>query len=401
MNYIPITKACFDEAEKAAIIKPLETGWIVQGPYVKQFEQLFAEFTNAKYAKAVSNCTTALHLALIALGIGAGDKVVVPSFTYIASANAVEYTGAEVVFCDIDLQTFNIDIHKLSEILAKDKTIKAIMPVNLFGLCVNLNAICALAKEYNISVVEDSACGFDSWLDGKHSGTFGHVGCFSFHPRKSITTGEGGMIITDDKTIYEKVSQLCDHGASKSDLQRTHEKGGSLLPDFTMRGYNYRMTDFQGALGVCQMQKASMIMEGRKKIALQYHEALKNSGLELPICEGSYIHSFQSYVCLFTMGIPHHALTMDTIHQLNIKRNFIMLALEEKGIATRQGTHAVHTLEYYAKRYALNHEDFINAYAADRLSIALPLYPQMQPEEFEYVVNNIYEIIHATNSRSF
>lgn len=393
MNYIPITKAVFDDSEKAAIIKPLETGWVVQGPYVKQFEQLFADFTHAKYAKAVSNCTTALHLALIALGIGKGDKVIVPSFTYVASANAVEYTGAEVIFCDVDLNTFNIDTLKLSEILENDKSVKAIMPINLFGLCADLTTINTLAKQYNVSVVEDSACGFDAWIDNKHSGTFGNVGCFSFHPRKSITTGEGGMLITDDESVYNRVSQLCDHGASKSDLQRHNEKGGSLLPDFTMRGYNYRMTDFQGALGVCQMQKAKMIMEGRRNIANQYNEALKLSGLNLPSIPDGYTHGFQSYVCLFTLGISLEELTIPRIDALNIKRNLMMQQLEEKGIATRQGTHAVHTLDYYAKRYGLKNGQYINAYAADRLSIALPLYAQMSNDEFEYVVNHIYEAI--------
>ena len=269
IKQIPITKAVFDESEKEAIIKPLESGWVVQGPYVREFEQLFAEFTGARYAKAVSNCTTALHLGLLALGIGPGDKVVVPSFTYVASANAVEYTGADVVFCDIDLLTFNIDTEHLAQLLEQDRAIKAVMPINLFGLCADLNVINQLAATYNVAVIEDSACGFDAWLDDHHSGTFGQVGCFSFHPRKSITTGEGGMLVTDDAAIYQMVSQLYDHGAAKSDLQRHQEKGGSLLPDFTMRGYNYRMTDFQGALGVCQMKKSAEIMAGRRNIARQ------------------------------------------------------------------------------------------------------------------------------------
>ena len=394
MHYIPITKAVFDEAEKAAIIKPLESGWVVQGPYVKEFEQLFAEFTGSKYAKAVSNCTTALHLALVALGIGPGDKVVVPSFTYVASANAVEYTGAEVVFFDVDLTTFNVDVTQLSRLLEQDKAIKAIMPINLFGLCAELNQINQLAKMHQVAVVEDSACGFDAWLENKHSGTFGQVGCFSFHPRKSITTGEGGMLITDDESIYLKVSQLCDHGAAKSDLVRHQEKGGSLLPDFTMRGYNYRMTDFQGALGVCQMQKAQEIMAGRRQIAKQYNEALaKNTSLQLPSMGPGFVHGYQSYVTLFTQGCDLTKLTVEKIDQLNIQRNEVMQRLEARGIATRQGTHAVHTLDYYSKRYQLNKEAYLNAYAADRLSMTLPLYAQMTPEEFDYVVTNLNEVI--------
>ena len=152
------------------------------------------------------------------MGISKGDKVIVPSFTWVSSANAVEYTGAQVVFCDIDLKTFNIDESKLENLIKKDKSIKCIMPVNLFGLCANMPYIINLAKKYNLKVIEDSACGFDSWIGNKHSGTFGDCGCFSFHPRKSITTGEGGMLITDNKNISDKVSQLKDHGADKSDF---------------------------------------------------------------------------------------------------------------------------------------------------------------------------------------
>jgi perosamine synthetase len=389
---IPITKAVFDESEKQAIIKPLETGWVVQGPYVKQFETEFAAFVNANYAKAVSSCTTALHLALEALGIGRGDKVVVPSFTYVASANAVEYTGAEVVFCDIDLTTFNIDTKKLALLLESDQSIKAVMPVNLFGLCADLETINQLAKTHDCYVIEDSACGFDAWLGQKHSGTFGDVGCFSFHPRKSITTGEGGMIICNSEKLYNRLTQLCDHGASKSDLQRHQEKGGSLLPDFTMRGYNYRMTDFQGALGVCQLQKAKSIMDGRRNIARQYDEALDAIVyLITPFTPPNFTHGYQSYVCLFTAGETLDELTIEKIDILNKKRNHFMQKLEEYGIATRQGTHAVHTLDYYKKRYALSENDFIYSYAADRLSITLPMYAQMTKEEFAYVIRNIHK----------
>jgi len=264
---IPITKTVFDGCEKELMIKPLESGWVVQGPYVNKFQDMFKEWTNSKYAFATTSCTTALHLSLEALGIGRGDKVIVPSFTYIATANAVEYTGAEVVFCDIDLKTFSINENLLEDIIKKDFSIRAIIPVNLFGLCANLSKIMEIAKKYNLKVIEDSACGFDGWIENKHSGTFGDVGCFSFHPRKSICTGEGGMLITDNEEIADKVSKLRDHGASKSDFARHKEKGGSLLPDFTMRGFNYRMTDFQGAIGVCQMKKAHYIVEGRRKIA--------------------------------------------------------------------------------------------------------------------------------------
>ena len=387
---IPITKTIFGDEEKEAIVKPLETGWVVQGPNVAKFQNMFADFTGSKYAHAASNCTTALHLGLEAMGITKGDKVIVPSFTYVASANAVEYTGAEVVFCDIDLKTFNIDETKLEEIIKKDSSIKGIMPVNLFGLCANMPYIMELAKKYNLKVIEDSACGFDGWIGDKHSGTFGDCGCFSFHPRKSICTGEGGMLITDDEDIANKVSQLKDHGASKSDLQRHKEKGGSLLPDFTMRGYNYRMTDMQGALGVCQMDRKEYIMNGRREVASKYDEVLKDiSQLVSPYIPENYKHGYQSYVCIFTDGEDISNLTKEQIDRINIKRNIFMEKLEEMTIATRQGTHAVHTLGYYKNKNNFKDEDFLMSYAADRLSIALPLYAGMTNEEFDYVIQNI------------
>ena len=391
---IPITKTIFGDEEKEAIVKPLETGWVVQGPNVAKFQNMFADFTGSKYAHAASNCTTALHLGLEAMDITKGDKVIVPSFTYVASANAVEYTGAEVVFCDIDLKTFNIDETKLEEIIKKDSSIKAIMPVNLFGLCANMPYIMELAKKYNLKVIEDSACGFDGWIGDKHSGTFGDCGCFSFHPRKSICTGEGGMLITDDEDIANKVSQLKDHGASKSDLQRHKEKGGSLLPDFTMRGYNYRMTDMQGALGVCQMDRKEYIMNGRREVASKYDEVLKDvSQLLTPYIPENYKHGYQSYVCIFTDGEDISNLTKEQIDRINIKRNIFMEKLEEMTIATRQGTHAVHTLGYYKNKNNFKDEDFLMSYAADRLSIALPLYAGMTNEEFDYVISNIKEAL--------
>jgi len=394
MMNIPITKTIFGKEEAEAIVKPLETGWVVQGPNVAKFQDMFSEFTGVKHSHATTSCTTALHLGLEAMGVTRGDKVIVPSFTYVASANAVEYTGAEVVFCDINLQTFNIDEIKLEELIKNDSSIKAIMPVHLFGLCSNMPYIMNLAKKYNLKIIEDSACGFDGWIENKHSGTFGDVGCFSFHPRKSICTGEGGMLITNDDKIASKVSQLKDHGASKSDLQRHKEKGGSLLPDFTMRGYNYRMTDMQGALGVCQMDKKDYIMNGRRDVASKYDVALKDvAELETPYIPKNYKHGYQSYVCIFTDGEDISNLTKEKVDRINIKRNIFMEKLEDQTIATRQGTHAVHTLGYYKDKNNFKDEDFLQSYGADRLSIALPLYAGMSDEEFNYIVKNIKEAL--------
>jgi dTDP-4-amino-4,6-dideoxygalactose transaminase len=382
---IPISKPYFDECEDENIIKPLHSGWVVQGKFVQEFQERFASHVKAKYAHATTSCTTALHLALVALDVGKDDEVIIPSFTYIATANVIEQIGAKPIFCDINLDSFNIDTKKVETLITK-KT-KAIIPVNLFGLCANLKEIMSFAKKYNLKVIEDSACGFDAYLDDKHSGTFADIGCFSFHPRKSLCTGEGGMLVTNDEKLNSKISQLKDHGASKSDMLR-HEDGGSLLPDFNFAGFNYRMTDMQGALGVCQMNKAKEIMLKRRAIAKKYDEALKEFNfLQTPKYPKNYKHGYQSYVCLFTNSEDMQKLTKEKVDDINIARNIFMQKLEDKGIATRQGTHAVHTLSFYKNKYSLNDDDFLMSYSADRLSIALPLYPQMSNEEFDYVLS--------------
>ena len=389
---IPISKPYFTDEDKNAILEPLESGWVVQGPRVKQFESQFATFTGSKFAVATSNCTTALHLGLIALGIGRGDKVIVPSLTYIASANASESVGAIPMFCDIDLNTFNLDTHKLIEILEKEKGIKAIMPVHLFGLCADMIEIMRIADKYQLKVIEDSACGFDAWIDDKHSGTFGDCGCFSFHPRKAITTGEGGMLITNNQEIESMVHCLRDHGANKSDLERHKAQGISLLPEFNRLGYNYRMTDIQGALGITQMQKAKEIMQKRRKIAEFYDKSLGDmESILCPSTPKGYIHGFQSYVCIVGGVKALNITDMDIIHSLNMKRDQLMQKLKENGISTRQGTHAVHTLGYYRNKYSIKETDYIQSYKADRLSISLPLYPQMTDAEMAYIIQNIKE----------
>ena len=328
------------------------------------------------------------------MGITKGDKVIVPSFTWVSSANAVEYTGAEVVFCDINLKTFNIDETKIEKLIESDQKIKAIMPVNLFGLCANMPSIMKIAKEYKLKVIEDSACGFDAWIEDKHSGSFGDCGCFSFHPRKSITTGEGGMLITDDEKIANLVSQLKDHGANRSDFQRHNQKESFFLPDFDLKGYNYRMTDIQGALGVAQMDKKKIIMDGRRNIASRYDEALSEIlQLTKPNVPYGYKHGYQSYVCIFSDGENLSKLNIENIDRLHLKRNNFMKKLEKMNIATRQGTHAIHTLGYYRNKYKLKDENFLMSYAAEKLSVSLPIYPGMNDQEFKYIISNIKHIL--------
>jgi len=381
---IPIAKTNLLDTEINAVLEPLKSGWLVQGPKVKEFEEKWSTFTSANYSTAVTSCTSALHLSLAALGFGPGDEAIVPAFTWISTANVVEHLGGKVVFCDIDLETFNIDVSEIeSKITAKTK---AILPVHLFGLAADIDPILDLARRYNLWVVEDAACGFGAKYKGQHVGAFGNTGCFSFHPRKSITTGEGGMITTNDHSLTEKIKKLRDHGAAITDLQRHHGARPYLLADHPVAGYNQRMTDLQAALGSAQMDRANDIVLERTKLALSYDEAFADlNWLRTPFKHLDYDHGYQSYPCLFMPNKvnPH------TIKKINEKRNKWMDDLQKSGISTRPATHAVHMLSFYKEKYDLMPEDFPNAYAADQCSISLPLFHGMEPEDQRKVIEVI------------
>ncbi len=371
---VPITRPYFDEAEKNAVTGPLDSGWVVQGPNVAEFERLFAQYTGAPYALATSSCTTALHLALATLGIGPSDEVIVPAFTFVATANVVEYQGATIVFVDIDNRTFNTTA-ELIEPQITERT-KAIMPVSLFGLSADLSPIMALAKQHGLYVVEDAACAVGARYNGHHAGTVAHLAAFSFHPRKVITTGEGGMLITKDGDWAADIEARRSHGGTVSDLER-HKKGAFALPEHNVLGYNYRMTDLQGAVGVEQMKKLSWVVERRQTLARHYDEALGDlEGLQTPYVPEGYEHTYQSYV-----------LRVD--EDARLSRDELAQELLARGVSVRQGTHAVHLQGYYQEKYDLAAEDFPNALYADRHSLTLPLFPAMTDAEQAYVVEQV------------
>jgi dTDP-4-amino-4,6-dideoxygalactose transaminase len=367
-------------------MEPLRSGWLVQGPKVREFEYKWSVFTGAKHSIAVTSCTTGLHLSLAAMGIQLGDEVIVPAFTWIATANVVEHLGAKVVFCDIDLETFNLDVQQLASLVTA-KT-KAILPVHLFGMAADMGPINAFAKQHKLWVVEDAACGFGSRYQGQHVGTLGHTGVFSFHPRKAITTGEGGMITTQDDELSAKLRRLRDHGAAMSDLQRHLGARPYLLADHPDAGYNQRMTDLQAALGSAQMDRASNIVLERQHLAQRYDEAFASlAWLRTPVQRAGYEHGYQSYPCLF----QPESVKLDVVSRINERRNGLMDKLQKVGISTRPATHAVHMLSFYREKYKLNPHDFPNAYAANDCSISLPLFHGMTVEEQDYVIEQVLE----------
>ena len=388
---IPIAKTNLTKEEIKSVLEPLESGWLVQGPKVQEFEDKWSNFTGAKYSIAVTSCTTALHLSLAALGIGPEDEVIVPAFTWISTANVVEHVNAKVVFCDIDLENFNIDVSKIESKIT-NKT-KAIIPVHLFGLAADMMNINLIAKKYNLKIIEDAACGFGSRYKGQHVGTFGDTGCFSFHPRKAITTGEGGMITTNDSKLAEKLRCLRDHGAAMSDLQRHMGAKPYLLADHPEAGFNQRMTDIQAAIGSAQMDRAKDIVSERQKLAYRYDEKFNDlKWIQTPSKYLNYEHGYQSYPCLFLPKNTKNALKnldIKEIKLINSTRNDWMDELQSEGVSTRPATHAVHMLSYYKNKYNLSAEDFPNAFAANDCSISIPLFHGMTEEEQNFVIEKI------------
>lgn len=367
---LPVT----GEEEWLATKEPLMTGWLTSGPKVREFEQLFAHRHQVKHAMAVTSATTALHLAVVALGVKEGDEVIVPAFTWVSTANIVLYQGAKVIFVDVDPKTFNLDPDDLKKRITS-KT-KAIIPVHLFGLCANMDRIKEIAG--NIPLIEDGACAAGSAYKGTPAGGLGNIGCFSFHPRKSVTTGEGGMVTTNDDKLADVIKSLRNHGASISEEERHHGPKPYILPGFNLMGFNYRMTDLQGAVGVVQIKKLDTFIQERSKWAHFYKNELKSiPWLSLPEFSADYSHGWQSFV------------TMIDESKAPLKRNDIMEKLQQAGISTRPGTHAVHMLDFYKNKFELKADDYPGARDANNFSMAIPLHNRMTPDDYQYVVQTI------------
>ena len=400
MNKIPVTIPYFDNVEMEKIREVLDSGWVAQGPKVAQFEEEIAKHEGIKHGIATTSCTTALHLVMVAEGMGPRMDVLAPAFTFVATTNAIIQTGAMPILVDICQETFNIDVKQVKKIINEnyveknDKLINCengnelwgIVPVHEFGLCCDIIEINRVAEQYKLKVIEDAACALGAKIGEKHQGAFGNSSCISFHPRKSITTGEGGMIMTDDDQVAKRLKELRTHGSTISADAR-HQGKGFLLPEFNEAGYNYRMTDIQAAVGLAQVEKFDYIIEKKREKADFYNKLIKEKLPEfiVPYVPENYYHTYQSYVCMLNCK----ALNIKSTAEGGAYRNELLQKLENIGIATRQGTHAIHLLGYYKDRFGYMPEDYPNAYACDHLSITLPLYVQMTEEEQRYVVDVI------------
>ena len=375
---IAISLPATGEEEWQAVREPLMTGWLTQGPKVVAFEKAFAERHHAKHALATTSCTTGLHLILAALSIGPGDEVIVPAFTWVATANVVLYCGATPVFADIDPITNNIKPDEIARRLSP-KT-KAVIAVHLFGLCAEMDAIRAVVPAH-VKIIEDAACAAGASYKGTPAGALGYAAAFSFHPRKSITTGEGGMITTNDDQLADIANKLRNHGAEISEEQRHKGPRPYLLPEFNLLGFNYRMTDLQGAVGLVQLAKLDQFITERQQWAEYYRNQLVDiPWLRMPVFPQNGNHAWQAFV---TYVDPDKA---------PMPRNNIMERLQVQGISTRPGTHAVHMLGYYRDRFDLKPADFQGARDCNDNTMAIPLHNRMTEEDYAYVVNALMAI---------
>jgi dTDP-4-amino-4,6-dideoxygalactose transaminase len=375
---IQISLPSTGEEEWLAVKEPLMSGWLTQGPKVAAFETAFATRHHVNHALATTSCTTGLHLILAAMGIGPGDEVIVPAFTWVATANVVVFCGATPVFADVDRVTNNIDPADIARKLTA-KT-KAVIVVHLFGLCADMEAIRAVLPS-GVKIIEDCACATGATYKGVSAGGLGDAASFSFHPRKSITTGEGGMVTTNDAELAEVANMLRNHGASISEEQRHIGPRPYLLSEFNLLGYNYRMTDLQGAVGLVQLAKLDKFITERQHWAEYYRQELAGiSWLKMPVFPVNDTHAWQAFV---TYVDPKLA---------PMPRNDIMEHLQSVGISTRPGTHAVHMLGYYRERFGLKPDDYAGARDCDANTMAIPLHNRMSEEDYHYVVDKLKAI---------
>lgn len=371
---IPYGHQTIEDDDIEAVVKAFKSDWLTQGPAVKEFETRIAEYCGTKYAVAVNSGTAALHCAYFAAGIQTGDEIIMPSQTFVATANAAIYLGAKPVFCDIDLDTYNIDVNKIEELIT-EKT-KAIVPVHIAGEPCNMEEILSLAKKHNLLVIEDACHAFGAKYKNKKIGGLSDMTVFSFHPVKSITTGEGGAICTNNEKYYKSMCAFRTHGIVNDDrLQNKNE--GPWYFEMQNLGFNYRITDIQSALGISQLTKINSFIAKRKMIADYYYESLKDiKNLILPVSDKDNFSSWHLYI-----------VRVDK----NIRKEFFT-KLRENGIGVQIHYIPVHHHPYY-KRNGFGESYLPNTEIYYDTCLSLPIYPNLKKEEQDFVINTIKKLL--------
>jgi dTDP-4-amino-4,6-dideoxygalactose transaminase len=366
---IPVMRPWLGEEEAEAAAAAVASGWIAQGPRVAQFETAFGAALGAAHAVAVSSCTTALHLALIAAGIGPGDEVVVPSLSFIATANAARYVGARPVFADVDAATLNLVPETLAPRLT-DRT-RAVIAVDQAGVPADLDAIRALCEPRGIAVIEDAACAAGAVYRGRPAGATAFLATFSFHPRKLLTTGEGGMIVTGDGDIAARLRRLREHGMNVGAAER-HASQQPVIEQYLETGYNYRMTDVQAAIGLVQLGKLGRLIERRRELAARYAELLAAIPGLATTCDPDYgATNYQSFWVMLPDDFP-------------LGRNELLRMLADAGVSARRGIMAAHLEPAYAGQPC---PPLPVTERVTGSSLILPLFHEMTEDEQDRVVS--------------
>ena len=374
LDSIPLAKPCFDAEEEELICQVLRSGWVTQGPRVEEFEERFAEVVGAAESIAVSSGTAALFLALHALGIRSADEVIVPSLSFIASANAIVHCGATPVFVDVEPRSYNIDPEQVSA--AFSPRTRAVMVVHQVGLPADLDAIRRLADERGVPVVEDAACAVGSRYKGRPIGGSGNLTCFSFHPRKVIVTGEGGMITTGDPDMAARLRRLRHQGMSVSDLER-HSAERPSVEEYAEIGYNFRLSDLHAAVGLAQLRKLDRFLEQRRGIARLYTSELEDlPSVEPPVSPEYAEPNHQSYIVRLRGADAS-------------QRDAVIDALKRRGVATRRGLMASHREPCH--RNARTVGALPRTKAASAQTLVIPMYPELGREDQMRVVRELEE----------
>jgi len=379
MSYINFNRYYFTDDESKEILDTLRSGWLTTGKKTKTFEEQFATYVKAKHAIGVTSGTAALHLSLVALGIGEGDEVITTPMTFCATLNVIIHQKAWPVLVDVERETLNIDPKKIEEKITHRT--KAIMPVHYAGQPCDMDEIMRIARKYGLFVIEDAAHAIEAEYKGKKIGSIGDLTCFSFHPIKNITTGEGGMVTTNNSRLADKVRILRLHGMDKSAWKR-YGKDKFTHWDIIYPGYKYNMTDIQASLGIHQLKKIDGFWEKRREYSKRYDTALKSEkNIILLPPEGENKNAFHIYPIRVK------------IENLRVNRDEIIDRIQSKNIGVGVHFRAVHLLSFYRKYFNFKSGVFPNAeYASERL-ISLPLYPKMSTEEVDYVAETVKEII--------